>query len=107
MDALQRLLEQEAESCLFHGLITGTTASVTDVSDLEEFDPSKISPDAHLNDSQIHAVGSWRHPLSLIWGPPGMSQFNQGVVTDIPGRLFTWKHLTRYRQNYCNRPDSP
>lgn len=74
MDALLRILQEEADSCLFHGLITGASSSVIDVSEPEEFDPSRIRPDAHLNDSQIKAVSSWRSPLSLIWGPPGMLQ---------------------------------
>ena len=71
MDALKRLLADREECCVFYNLIVGEAGP----SILEQLEPPQESdspaPDG-LNESQILAMNSWRTPLSLIWGPPGM-----------------------------------
>lgn len=75
MDAVLRLLKEGAGCCRFHNIITGEeTAEGEDhvavpdgVSDMNQFASDR------LNASQIMAVNSCTAPLSLIWGPPGMS----------------------------------
>lgn len=76
MDALQRLLHDESECCLFYSLITGSGSLDSDDSEFRSFDESHLSPSSRLNESQIRAVESWRNPLSLIWGPPGKSMYS-------------------------------
>ena len=72
MDALKRLLADREECCMFYKLIVGEEGP----SILEQLEPPPESaspaPDG-LNESQIHAMSSWRTPLSLIWGPPGVN----------------------------------
>jgi hypothetical protein len=71
MDALKRLLADKEECCVFYKLIVGEEGTST----LEQLEPPPESaspaPDG-LNESQLLAMSSWRTPLSLIWGPPGM-----------------------------------
>jgi len=79
MDALQRLLLDGEEACLFHGLITGAaTSAAVDDSEINAVDDDTLRQlSSTLNESQIRAAVSWRNgPLSLIWGPPGMLQPN-------------------------------
>lgn len=71
MDALKRLLADREECCVFYKLVVGEEEALF----LEELEPAPGStspaPDG-LNQSQLIAMNSWRSPLSLIWGPPGM-----------------------------------
>ncbi|KAF9556779.1 RNA-directed RNA polymerase [Agrocybe pediades] len=86
MDALQRLLLDGEESCLFHGLITGSTASADiDNSEIASMDEATLAHlSSTLNESQIRAVASWRNgPLSLIWGPPGKTTVMVQILLDI------------------------
>ncbi|KAJ8701086.1 hypothetical protein PTI98_004049 [Pleurotus ostreatus] len=68
MDALLRLATDGAESCLFHGHITGA-----DVGGDETAPQAALAgtPIEGLNRSQSDAVHASDAPLSLIWGPPG------------------------------------
>lgn len=83
MDALQRLLHDESECCLFYSLITGSGPVISDDAVFKDFDRSQISPESQLNESQIKAVESWRNPLSLIWGPPGVYIYEPPVINSI------------------------
>ena len=78
MDALKRLLADREECCMFYKLIVGEGGP----SVLEQLEPPPESaspvPDG-LNESQILAMSSWRMPLSLIWGPPGMNIFRRVI----------------------------
>jgi len=72
IDAIQRLLSEREHCCTFYPLIVGQE----DTSVLQRLPaPSEESFEEpeELNESQIVATKSWRRPLSLIWGPPGMS----------------------------------
>ena len=72
MDALKRLLVDREECCVFYKLIVGEEGP----SILEQLEPPPESASpapGGLNESQILAMSSWRTPLSLIWGPPGMN----------------------------------
>ncbi|KAG5223222.1 RNA-dependent RNA polymerase [Salix suchowensis] len=75
MDALLRLATDGAESCLFHGHITGAEV----VGDGGETAPQAGlagTPIEGLNRSQSDAVHASDAPLSLIWGPPGAYNAN-------------------------------
>ena len=71
VDAIQRLLSERENCCTFYPLIVGQE----DTSALESLpspsDEGFEDPEG-LNGSQVAATKSWRRPLSLIWGPPGM-----------------------------------
>jgi regulator of nonsense transcripts 1 len=72
MDALKRLLADREECCVFYKLIVGEE----EPSILEQLEPppeTACPAPEGLNESQILAMRSWRTPLSLIWGPPGMT----------------------------------
>ena len=82
MDALKRLLSEREECCSFYKLVIGEEGP----SILEELEPPPEStspaPD-ELNDSQLVAMTSWRSPLSLIWGPPGMNIISRIISTCV------------------------
>lgn len=74
-DALTRLFEEESECCLFFRTIIGRDV-VRDhesepVDNSEETVSDQIA--SGLNSSQQAAVRSCEKPLTLIWGPPGLS----------------------------------
>jgi hypothetical protein len=71
MDAVTKVSTRGIERCRFSQVITGQRTDLGVSSVL----PSTIAREArfaNLNDSQREAVIACRHPLSLIWGPPGM-----------------------------------
>ncbi|KAF4607757.1 hypothetical protein EYR40_000092 [Pleurotus pulmonarius] len=70
MDALLRLATDGAESCLFHGHITGADV-VGDDGETAPQGELAGTPIEGLNRSQSDAVHASDAPLSLIWGPPG------------------------------------
>ena len=72
MDALKRLLSDRQECCVFYKLIVGEEGSSI-LEELELPPESTATPPEGLNTSQLLAMNSWRSPLSLIWGPPGMN----------------------------------
>ena len=86
MDALKRLLADRDECCVFYRLVVGEEGP----SILEQLEPPPEStypaPDG-LNESQILAMRSWRSPLSLIWGPPGMSVSRRLFISCLTSRL--------------------
>ncbi|KAF9494277.1 RdRP-domain-containing protein [Pleurotus eryngii] len=68
IDALLRLATDGAESCLFHGHITGADVGGDETAPQAAFAGTPIEG---LNRSQSDAVHASDAPLSLIWGPPG------------------------------------
>ena len=79
MDALKRFLADREECCVFYRLVVGEEESLN----LEELEspPESISPAPDgLNESQLVAMSSWRSPLSLIWGPPGIENIRRHIL---------------------------
>lgn len=71
MDALLRLLQDREVSCRYYSIITGTEPeSVTSLASTAST-TSTAKDYEGLNQSQITAIESTHHPLSLVWGPPG------------------------------------
>ena len=102
MDALKRLLTDREECCVFYKRIVGEEGP----SILEQLEPPPESaspaPDG-LNESQILAMNSWRTPLSLIWGPPGMNIFRLLISIFLKTLLLR----IRYRKDHGHGPNSP
>ena len=73
LDALLRLLVQKQAACLFYSFITGDEEEAPDGEQVPAVEVIPPGDDSGLNESQRMAVQSWAAPLSLIWGPPGMS----------------------------------
>ncbi|KAK7059945.1 Rna-directed rna polymerase [Favolaschia claudopus] len=86
MDALLRLCLDHEISCRYYSIITGTDPKTpTTLALTPSYDSASEEETADLNHSQIIAVDSINHPLSLVWGPPGTGKTT--VVVQILKRL--------------------
>ena len=100
MDALKRLLADREECCVFYHLVVGEEGPST----LEQLDlppDSTFSAPDGLNESQLLAMRSWRSPLSLIWGPPGMK-----YLITLYTLCLTSPLRIRYRKDHGYGPNS-
>ncbi|KAK7050252.1 AAA domain-containing protein, partial [Favolaschia claudopus] len=92
MDALLRLCLDHEISCRYYSIITGTDPkSPTALASDPPSNPALEEETANLNHSQIIAVESINHPLSLVWGPPGTGKTT--VVVQILKRLLLSRNV--------------
>jgi hypothetical protein len=81
MDAILRLMQDGNVCCMFHDAITDRQVRAVDEASAEaEPDLTGEDMENKLNTSQKLAVKSAEFPLSLIWGPPGVSYDNNPTI---------------------------
>lgn len=79
MDAVSKIATMGVERCRFAGVIVGSQnrSPRRPEATVPYGDEAGL---ASLNESQRAAVIASRHPLSLIWGPPGAILSHLGLV---------------------------